>query len=72
MPLPALYDLLLSPVLKSLMQITTKKHTLYMCIINIKKMPYNRHTARVAALRRDHCMQKKPSTDMVYIVHVYV
>lgn len=73
MPLQTLYDQLLSPVLNSLMQITTKKHTLYMCIINMKKtMPFNRHTARVAALRRDQCMQKIPSTDMVYIVHVYV
>lgn len=37
MPLQTLYDQLLSPVLNSLMQITTKKHTLYMCIINMKK-----------------------------------
>lgn len=75
MPLPALYDQLLSPVLKSLMQITTKKHTVHCtCALSIwkKTMPFNRHTARVAALRRDQCMQKIPSTDMVYIVHVYV
>lgn len=38
MPLPALYDQLLSPVLKSLMQITTKKHTVHCtCALSIWK-----------------------------------
>lgn len=73
MPLQTLYDQLLSPVLNHSCR-SQQRNIHCTCALSIwkKTMPFNRHTARVAALRRDQCMQKIPSTDMVYIVHVYV